>query len=496
MKGNCQVCTGKSSAPSTSLVVRKGFLVSTNYSNLKQYVKPLQLPPRRGSYSSRLLRRYREIMALPHMMHYNRLILVVVILNMALCWYLSGSGKFGISFVASIRYWWGDLHALDVVFNIILLNFVAAVLIRQPNVINLLFRIATSVPVYWPLPIRRMSARIYHLGGIHVGGTVMGTLWFFVFTGLLTHRYLQEDAAVSFGVVGISYAILAILAVMIVLALPPFREEFHDFFERSHRFGGWTVLFLFWLQAVLFVNDQKGELPFEQALLKAPAFWGLLAIAFSIALPWFRLRKVPVSIVKPSSHVALAQLDYGVSAFPGAFTTISRHPLVEWHSFANVPTPGRPGFRLAISRAGDWTGQFIDEQPSHLWVKGVPTAGVASIAKLFKSVIWVATGSGIGPVLPHLLSREVPAHLIWATKAPRATYGDALVDEILEVQPDALIWDTDQHGRPDLVNMALDIYSRSNAEAVICISNKKLTWEVVTAIEGYGIPAYGAIWDS
>ena len=34
------------------------------------------------------------------------------------------------------------------------------------------------------------------------------------------------------------------------------------------------------------------------------------------------------------------------------------------------------------------------------------------------------------------------------------------------------------------------------AEAVICISNKKLTWQVVHGLERRGIPAFGAIWDS
>ncbi len=31
------------------------------------------------------------------------------------------------------------------------------------------------------------------------------------------------------------------------------------------------------------------------------------------------------------------------------------------------------GYRLLISRAGDWTSRFIDDPPSHLWVRGVPT---------------------------------------------------------------------------------------------------------------------------
>ena len=161
-----------------------------------------------------------------------------------------------------------------------------------------------------------------------------------------------------------------------------------------------------------------------------------------------------------------------------------------------VPAPGEDGFRLTISRAGDWTGSFIDDKPEKVWVKGIPTAGVANIEVLFKKVVYIATGSGIGPCLPHLLAQEVPAQLVWSTRNARETYGDELVDEILAVQPDALIWDTNERGRPDLVELAYKACKEFDAEAVICISNKKLTWQVVYGMESRGIPAYGAIWDS
>jgi ferredoxin-NADP reductase len=111
-------------------------------------------------------------------------------------------------------------------------------------------------------------------------------------------------------------------------------------------------------------------------------------------------------------------------------------------------------------------------------------------------VVFVATGSGIAPILGHLLTREPPSRLVWVTKDPVGTYGEALFDEITKAQPDALIWNADQRGRPNVLRLAYAAYRDSGAEAVICVSNKKVTWEVVYGLERRGIPAFGPIWDS
>ena len=180
----------------------------------------------------------------------------------------------------------------------------------------------------------------------------------------------------------------------------------------------------------------------------------------------------------------------------GSTRAISRHPLRQWHTFAVVPNSGGPGFRMAVSRAGDWTGEFIDDPPSHVWVRGVATAGMANYGTVFRRVVYVVTGSGIGPVLAHVLAARVPHTLVWVTRDPVRTYGQELVDEILTAQPDTVIWDTDERGRPDMVRLAFSAYATSGAEAVICVSNKKLTWSVVHGMERLGIPALGPIWDS
>jgi hypothetical protein len=423
----------------------------------------------------------RRILKHPRLMHHNRLVALVLAANLALLVHARTAGG-----------WWSRGHIeLAAISAAVLANFALAILIRQQYVINLLFWLATRAPTRWPLRLRWTLAKVYHFGGLHVGGALAGTLWFLVLTVSITLAALRGDPAVSAGLLVVSYALAVLLVAIVVMARPGYRARRHDRFERMHRFGGWTALGLFWTQTVLAL---RAEHPLS--LLSAPQLWVLALLTASVALPWLRLRKVPVAITRPSNHVALARFDHGVTPFAGSSTAVSRRPLWEWHSFANVPAPGQSGFRLTISRAGDWTGSFIDDAPAHLWVKGITTAGVANIETLFTKVVYVATGSGIGPVLPHLLARKVPSRLVWATRSPRATYGDTLVEEILANQPDATVWDTATHGKPDMVQLAYAAYAEFGAEAVICISNKKLTWQVVHGLESRGIPAYGAIWDS
>jgi amino acid adenylation domain-containing protein len=383
----------------------------------------------------------------------------------------------------------GDL-SLDFIRNAILGNFTLAILIRQQYVINLLFKIATSIPTTWPLGIRKWAAKVYHVGGLHVGAFASGTVWMCVY---LASQIMAVDGSQT-SYIGLTALHLLILVTMCAVALPVYRHKFHNSFEIIGRFGGWLSLLLFWSQSILLALQSEQNL--ARALLTTPQVWVLGLVTFSVALPWMRLKRIAVAMETPSNHVSLSKFDYGVTPFAGSSTDLSRNPLIEWHSFANIPTPGQSGFRLTISRAGDWTGSLIDEKPTHLWVKGIPTAGVGNIELLFKRVIWLATGSGIGPCLPHLFANNVPSKLIWSTRNPRKTYGDQLVDEILSVQPDALIWDTTQKGKPDLVALAYKAMKEFDAEAVICISNRAVTFHVNHELESRGLASFGAIWDS
>ena len=412
---------------------------------------------------------WRRLSALPFLSYYNRLFALVISCNVGVIVLGSDVRSMGVESLSTM----------------VLINLSLATLVRQQYLINALFWLATRVPVTWPLCIRRRVAKVYHFGGLHSGAAVAATAWFIALVGVQAAMQLSEPGSVSSQMLWLNAVLMGVLLLMVGMALPQVRGRFHNGFERVHRFAGWSVLLLFWAQTLLALPDP----------LRSGSFWMLVLLTFSIALPWLRLRKVAIDTERPSGHAVIVRFAH-TTPFAGSSTAISLSPLLEWHSFANIPTPNQSGFRLIISRAGDWTGQFIEQLPSHAWVKGITTAGVANVETLFKSVLYIATGSGIGPVMPHLLAGNVPVHLIWSTRSPRSTYGDALVDEILQAQPQALIWDTDERGKPDLVQLACAAVEAHGVEAVICISNQSLTRRVVQELEVRGIPAYGAIWDS
>ena len=423
---------------------------------------------------------WRRVTRHPALMEYRRLAFALAAVNI----YIFAIG------LRDERWLSDGAFLLGPIADMALINLSVGILIRQQRVVNALFWLATRIPVSWPLWIRWGAGKVFHFGGLHSGGTVTGTIWFaFLLFAMVSNRQsgspLPSDLTL-----GLSAAMVGLMLVLIGTAIGPVRARFHNAFEKVHRFVGWTVLGLFWAQTVSISGDMG------HTLTETPAFWMLCLITLSIVSPWLTLKKVDVDISKPSDHAVLARFDYGDTPFPGSSNAISHTPFGEYHSFANIPAPGENGYRLAISRAGDWTGAFIDTPPKKVWVKGITTSGVARIEVLFKKVVYVGTGSGIGPSLPHLLAKNVPTRLIWSTRSPRKTYGDALIDEIKAHTEKPLIWDTDKDGKPNLSALALQAVRDSGAEAVIVIANQKLTRKVVFDMESLGIPAYGAIWDS
>ncbi|TDL22237.1 nonribosomal peptide synthetase 12 [Rickenella mellea] len=388
----------------------------------------------------------------------------------------------------------GNMNA-EYLGKIVVANLFCAVLMRQDYVVNAFFTVFCAVPTSWPLSIRRICARVYHIGGLHSGCAISGVMWLVLFTIQATIE-MAHGGKTSVATVAVTYCILFLLIGIVLFAYPKVRSVAHDRFERTHRFLGWSATLLVWCQVVLLINDYRplGQ-TLGQALVTSPVFWLVCIMTSSIILPWVRLRKVPVRAEVLSSHAVRLYFDY-VTPIPGTFTRISESPLLEWHGFATVPEPGMKGYSLVVSKAGDWTTKQIQNPPKELWVRGIPTCGVLRIVPLFKRLVFVATGSGIGPCAPCILEQRVPIRLLWTSPNVRQTFGDKLVDSILAASPNAVVYDTRVHGKPDMIKLTHRLVREFNAEAVCVISNQKLTQKIVYGMMSRGIPAFGAIWDS
>ncbi|TFY80212.1 hypothetical protein EWM64_g3797 [Hericium alpestre] len=401
---------------------------------------------------------------------YRRLFGVVFVVNMSI-------------FIATLVKGGANAQHLGL---IVVANLFTAILMRQDYVIDAFFTVFCAVPHSWPISIRRICGRVYSIGGIHSGCAVSGLVWLIYFTGKAT-REMLTNGPTSVATVVITYWILLFLLIIISHAYPVFRKKSHNRFEATHRLLGWSVTALVWGQVISLANDYRGPAQtLGSALVKAPPFWLVLVMSLSLILPWLRLKKVDVTPEVLSDHAVRLYFDYGVTPHPGSFMRISTRPLMEWHGFATVAEPGKKGYSVVVSRAGDWTSKQIADPPKKLWVRGIPTYGVMRVVPLFRRVVVVATGSGIGPVAPAIFAARVPIRLLWTAPNVRQTFGDKIVDQILEKSPDATIYDTRTHGKPDMVKLTYRLVREFNAEAVCIISNQKLTDKVV-----YGMMSRG-----
>ncbi|KAI9818920.1 MAG: hypothetical protein M1827_007741 [Pycnora praestabilis] len=381
-------------------------------------------------------------------------------------------------------------------------NIMVAILIRQEHVINLLYLITLLVPRSAPLYIRRHAAKIYCFGGVHSSTATTAVIWFILFTGMVTRDFVlgsPSQIRKAPAIMVITYLLLVILVSVLIFAFPRFRQLYHNSFEAMHRFAGWTALGMFWVQSIIVTNALRKEQPgssLGMALVTSPTFWFLAVSTSSIILPWLRLRKRAVRAERLSSHATRLHFDYTTLPVVSGIR-VSDNPMKEWHAFACMPERNGRGFSMIVSNAGDWTSRHINDPPKKLWVRGSPTFGVLRIGPLFHRTVVVATGSGIGPCLSFLMAFPMQCRVLWSTRNPLITYGQAIIDEVYRADSQAVIIDTSKiSGRPDMVLSTYHLYKESRAEAVFVISNPKVTHLIVHAMETRRIPAYGPIFDS
>ncbi|KAL3473001.1 hypothetical protein BJX99DRAFT_234546 [Aspergillus californicus] len=381
-------------------------------------------------------------------------------------------------------------------------NLLACGLARQPLVVNTIFVTVCSIPRSAPLWLRRIASKVYHYGGVHSGCGVASLIWYLGFVGELCREYWYPAAGTSspFSVAPIilTFIILVLLLAIIIVAYPGFRAKMHDYFELTHRFAGWLIVALFFVLLMVFVDEAstaEGK-SFGQFLIELPAFWFIVVTIVAIIHPWALLRKVKVTPEYLSPHAVRLHFTHTKTTF-GKGIQLTTHPFTDWHGFATFPDPDQKSFSSLVSKAGDWTAACIKNQPTHLWKRGVLVYGFAYAMRVYKRVVIVTTGSGIGPCLSFLGDENRPKlRVVWQTRAPKRTYGKEVLNLVGKMDPNPVIIDTNSSGRLDMIPVIRQIARDFDAEAICVISNPRVTKKVVYELESSGIPAYGPIFDS
>lgn len=474
---------------SSNVDLEKGFRCHIKHASTSTVhsTNPIDLlPPAKGSPTRHWLR-HRGMIA------YRWFLIPIVAVNIGVaCWILNRGIK-------------SQHYPLSYVATATASNLCASILIRSEPVINLLFIVFSSVPTWMPLFVRRICANVYHIGGIHVGCAIAAVIWFIIFAVGTSIDLTKESSAraLSLAPTILTYLILTLLLSMAALSQPTLRNKYHDSWEKLHRFGGWTVLGLYWVLVGLSTKDLShgSGMSMSEAYLRNASIWLIAAATLAIIFPWLFLRRVPVRSEVLSSHAV--RLHFQSEVAPGQGVRLAASPLGDWHGFATItngrgnnPDSDGRGHSVIVSRAGDFTGRCIDTAPTHIWRRGIPTCGVLRIATLFKSVVVVATGSGIGPCLSIFPYQQVAMRILWTAPNHQKTFGKSIMNDVLRRDPEAVIYNTRVSGKPDMSLLTYRLYKESGAEAVLVISNKRFTQQIVFDMEKRGIPAYGAIFDS
>ena len=376
-------------------------------------------------------------------------------------------------------------------------NLMVCLLFRQENFVNLLYEIFAAAPHSLPLSVRRRLAKVFHYGGCHSGCGVAAVSWYMLYTVILTKQYVDSPTYDTRANLITTYILVAMFGFILGGAHPTFRRKYHDYFEAAHRFAGWIALATFWTHSIFAAKMVQAETdtPLGLVLVSSPNFWFLCVSTSCTLLSWSRLRRRQVFPEKLSDHATRLHFKYRTMA-PFYGVKLSTNPAFEWHAFATIPEEDGSGFSVVVSNAGDWTKKAIMNPSKKLWIRGYPLHGLLYTSKLFKRIVVVATGSGIGPCLSLMFADVTPRRVLWSTPNPETTYGDKVVGAVKKADPEAVIWNTRTQGRPNMVEMCWNLVQESGAEAVFIISNPKVTFKVVYGMETRGVPAYGAIFDS
>jgi hypothetical protein len=388
------------------------------------------------------------------------------------------------------------------ILNAVSANLLVSILVRQEDLINATFSLVAKIPSSLPLAVRSTIADFHHYGGVHIGCAVASLLWYCLFVAINTQaciRSVKDRSMTTWHWIDITtcYAFLSFIVMICLMAIPFFREKLHNTFERTHRFGGWAALAVLWVNSGIHTKVDT-----RSPLYLSPSIWLLSMATFFIILPWTRIRRIPIRAQAVSSREVKLTFPYANMPYTST-SRFSLAPVTEWHAFATIPSHDGLTADIIISAAGGWTKRVIANPPEWMWIRKPAAKNFLTFTPIFNSVLLVATGAGIGPMLSLLSSPTIEKmkaqgkniRVMWCVHDPDAAHWAFVQTAIRNVDPIPMIFDSRKR-RPDIPFEARHLAQIDDLEAVMIVSNKKVTNDVIAEVKAHGRAAYGAVFDS
>ncbi|KAF8586296.1 hypothetical protein K439DRAFT_1646325 [Ramaria rubella] len=380
---------------------------------------------------------------------------------------------------------------------LVLGNLLFAILMRSELFLRFLYLMVNTLFAKWsPLRFRLgCTSTLQHLGGIHSGCATSAFLWLvFKVTDIFIDHADNHEATLVMGVITNLLIFVSVLS-----AFPWLRNNFHNVFERLHRFAGWLGLVSTWVFVILYdcFDPALGRWNTSwKRIVGDQQLWFTLGMTTLIAIPWLTIREVPVNIEFPSSKVAIIRFERGMQQ--GLLGRIGRSSVMEYHAFGIVSEGKHAKYHYMICGVqGDFTRKLGKEPPRTLWTRQLKFAGVSNTSTLYRRGIHVCTGTGLGSALSTCLQNP-NWYLIWIGSDQEKTFGPTISGLIhRHMGSERLyLWDSKtRRGRPNIMKLVKDAYAYWQAEVIFVTSNYQGNLEVMEGCKEAGIPAFGTLWD-
>ncbi|KAF8531749.1 hypothetical protein JB92DRAFT_3080866 [Gautieria morchelliformis] len=356
-------------------------------------------------------------------------------------------------------------------------NLLFAVLMRNELFGRLLYLVINTLFAKWtPLWFRLgCTSVVQHLGGIHSACATSGLLWLIYKVTQTFIDHSSNPAAIL--VIGVITNLF--ILIVAVSAIPWIRNNFHNIFERHHRFAGWLGLMFTWVFVMItdsFDTElQKWDLTASR-VVRDQQFWFVIGMTACILFPWFTVRKVPVDIELPSPKVAILRFERGMQQ--GLLSRVSRSAIMEYHAFGIISEGKHAKYHYLICGVqGDFTKSLVNDPPRTIWTRQLKFAGVSNTSALYTRGIRVCTGTGLGAALSTCI-QSPNWYLIWIGSDQEKNFGPTISGLIhRHMGPERLcLWD-------------------SKKRVVFVTSNMQGNSEIMQGCKEANIPAFGTLWD-